>query len=410
MPYEINVAENSEVFEVYNREIFDQAPLDPERVQALVKLEIQARVKEMLTQLLMRQVEEQIQAARYEHGAQRRQDYRNGYYQRELSTTFGRFSLRVPRARQMRLNYGIFAAYQRRWSEIDRLFLEAFIGGMSCRGVADRLAPLLGMECSGATVAGLTEALDKAVQDFRMCPLSDEYQALVMDGMYLRIKQCGPQKRPVVAVIGLRPDGQMDLLAFRVCYSENALEVEALVRSLKERGLKGMHLQTMTLDGDKGLEAAALAVYPYVRIQDCVFHRINRLHQNALSKKRGRQMMREASKAFAAPSVREQQYALRGFCAKWKAVEPQAIERFEDRLDRCFEVSALPLALRTKASTTSVCENLFRQLRLRTNAIGAFENPRSVDRFVFALVKCKQWIHLPGIIPNSPLIKSTHNN
>lgn len=408
MAYEVNIAENADVFEVYNTKVFDQAPIDPSQVQALLKLELNHRVQTMLNQLLIREADDQLLARRYERQEGRR-DYRNGYYLRGLTTSFGQFELCVPRARQERIYFKTFEAYRRRWREVDQVFLEAFIGGMSSRQVADRLAGVMGTRSSATTVAGLMQAVDKEIRDFRMRSLTDEYVGLIMDGMYIRIKACGERKRPVVVIIGLKPDGTYDLLAFRVCYSESSTEVEGLLRDLKRRGLYGWNLATITLDGDKGLEAAVLAVYPYARIQDCVFHKINRLHRHATSKKRGKQMMQEASVAFARKSLRDKQRALAAFCAKWKYLEPYAIEQFNKRLDKCFEVYALPESLRSKASTTNACETFFSQLRQRLGRIGAFEYPRSVDRFIFAIVQRKEWISLPEENPNRPLLKITHN-
>lgn len=408
MTYAVNVAENVEVFEVYNTKVFDQAPIDPNLAQALLKMELNHRVQTMLNQLLIQEADCQLLARRYEREGTRR-DYRNGYYPRGLATSFGEFALRVPRARKKALHFKVFEVYRRRWRELDRVFLEAFIGGMSSRGVAARLAGAMGTSSSATTVAGLMEVIDEEIRAFRMRPLTDEYVGLILDGMYIRIKPCGKQKRPVVVIIGLKSDGGYDLLAFRVCYSENSTEVEGLLRDIKSRGVFGRNLTVITLDGDKGLEAAALAVYPYVRIQDCVFHKINRIHRHATSKKRGRKMMQEASSAFANSSLRDQQRALASFCDKWRPHEPYAIERFAERLDKCFEVYALPENLRSKASTSGACETLFSQLRLRLRSIGAFESPRSVERYVFALTKRKKWISLPEVFPNRPLSQSTHN-
>lgn len=98
----------------------------------------------------------------------------------------------------------------------------------------------------------------------------------------------------------------------------------------------------MTIDGDKGLESAVYSVYGNVRIQDCTFHRINRLHKNAASKRRSRQMMKEASAAFECTNSRKQRQALRSFCEKWREKEPKAIRCFEHDLHRSLEAQGLP--------------------------------------------------------------------
>jgi transposase-like protein len=410
MAYEVSVAENIEWLEVCAEEDLDQPRLDPMVVETQLKNQMRQQMKEMLETALEWERDEQVQALRYERGVIGRQDYRNGYRARSLSTTLGSVDLRVPRARKP-LSFGVFEAYQRRWGELDGLLLEAYLGGMSCRAVGERLAPLLGRGWSGATIAKLSERLVQKLKEFKHQRLADHYVALVLDGMYLRIRQCGEKKRPVVAVLGVGAEGRVDLLALRVCYSENSTEVEGLLRSVKDRGLHGLNLQLVTLDGDKGLESAVLAVYGNVRIQDCRFHRLNRLHRNARGKKRARGMMQEASLAFKQPDRRAQRRQLRQFCDRWREKEPEAIARFEYRLERCFEVNALPPHLRSRLATTNLCEGLFRQIRQRTNRIGAFETPQAVELFVYAIVCQKTWIHIPGRRPAAPLLDPfTHSS
>jgi putative transposase len=405
MTVAIRVAENVEWLEVERKDVFDQPREAVGIIQEQLKNRVRVELKRVLEQILDAEADAQIGAIRYERGVLGRQDVRNGHRERWLSTSLGTMALRVPRARKVGLSFTVFEAYRRRWRELDGLLLEAYIGGMSCRGVGHRMASLLGGRWSATTIAKLVKELEASLQAFRRHPLRDEYEALIVDGMYVRLRQCGERKRPVVAVLGIKADGAIELLGLKVCYSENSMEVEGILRDLKERGLTGWRLKVVTIDGDKGLEAAVSTVYGNVRIQDCVFHKINRLSQNAEGPKRGRQMMTEASHAFARGDVREQRKALRKFCDKWRSEEPRAIQSFEHQLERCFEVHQLPPELRSKASTTNLCEGLFRQIRTRTNKVGAFESPMAVELFVFAIVCQKAWINIPGRLPAGPLVQ-----
>jgi len=408
MSHAVNVSENIDWLEVYPCEEFDSAGSNPHAVETWVKNKVRHELKQVLETAMEWERDEQIQAIRYERGSQDRQDYRNGYRQRELSTTMGTVDLRVPRGRKP-LTFSVFEAYERRWQELDLLFLEAHIGGMSCRQVGDRIATLLGRRWSGATIAGLKDRIIEKLKAFRQQPLKDEYVALVVDGMYVGIRQCLERKRPVVAVIGVRADGHCDLLAFRVCYSENSTEVEGLLRSVKERGVKGHELQVVTIDGDRGLEAAVYAVFGHVRIQDCTFHRINRIHRNATNKKRARKMMKEASAVFSQEAPRAQRRILKAFCKKWREKEPKAIECFERDIYRSFESQCLPFEARTRANTSGLCEGLFRQIRARIKQIGHFETPQAVELYFFAIVSQKKWIGIPGRAQAAPLLDSfTH--
>jgi transposase-like protein len=406
--YGVNVAENIDILEACSSKTMDRAPNDPSLVEEFLKSRVRHDLKLTLESALEWERDQHVQALRYERGGVDRSDYRNGYRKRELSTTMGSVELKVPRARRP-ISYTTIQSYKRRWQELDLLLLEAHIGGMSTRQVGERIGGILGRKWSATTISSLKEHLVASLESFRSQELSDDYVALIVDGMYVRIRQCMDRKRPVVVVIGVKADGHCELLAMRVCYSENSTEVEGLLRDVKERGVRGCGLQVVTIDGDKGLESAVYSVYGNVRIQDCSFHRINRLHKNAKSKKRARKMMKEAAAAFDETDKRAQRRLLRSFCDKWQEKEPKAIECFERNLYRSFESHSLPKPARAKASTSGLCEGLFKQIRARIKSMGAFETPMAVELYTLAIVSQKKWIGIPGRKQAAPLLEAfTH--
>ena len=120
-------------------------------------------------------------------------------------------------------------------------------------------------------------------------------------------------------------------------------------------------------------------------------------------------MMKDASKAFAVDPLPQKKTALKKFCDTWQYLEPEAIRKFEKGLEKCLEAQLLPKSIRSKATTTGRCENLFGYLRKRLNKIGAFESPRATELFVLAIAIQKNELTILGIPKNTPLIKSTHS-
>lgn len=409
MVYGVNVIENADRFEVYNDKTFDSQRIDPYRIQAHIKNELRYKLKLMLEEIVEAEADDQIGALRYERGMVGRSDYRNGHRIRSLGTSMGTVEIRVPRARNKNLSFSVFERYKRRWQELDQLLLEVHIGGLSCRDAGERIAKLMGCSVSGTTIAGLKKALEDKLRKFKNAPLEDVYKAIILDGMFVRIKQCGKQKRPLVAVIGIKENGDQDIIGMRICNSENSTEVEGVLRNIKERGVSGFNLDVVTIDGDRGLEAAVCSVYGNVRIQSCTWHKINRLHKNAKSKSRGRAMMKQSSVVFAEEDMRKKKALLIKFCDKWRSKEPEAIRLFEHNIHRCFEINVLSKHLRKKASTSGRCEGLFKQLRKRIRQIGAFEKPLSVELYVYGIICQKKWLNIPGRAIGDPLLsQSTH--
>ena len=175
MPHEVRIAENSDWFEVETWGGLDAPRVDPNLAQRHIKQKMKTYLEALLQEQLNWEAEEQLCAARFERSVPGRRDYRNGYYTRDVGTTLGTIRLRVPRARHLGLNFSLFEAYKRRWRDVDALLLEAYIGGMSATRVAGRLAPLLGIDCSRATVAGLKKHLEETLRSYRSAPLEDKY-------------------------------------------------------------------------------------------------------------------------------------------------------------------------------------------------------------------------------------------
>ncbi len=405
--YRWNLHENCHAMEHRLTGIFDQGVLDPEQAQRHLRERLRNEAKQMLETTLLHEADEQLAAVRYQRSASRL-DQRNGYRKRNLTGLFGEVTLRVPRARHIGLEFSVFAAYERRWREVDALLLEAFVAGASSRKTGAQLARLLGTRLSATTIANLTRALDEQLGAFHTSPIQDQYAGLIVDGMYMTIRGLGPTKRPLIAVAGITGEGRIDLLALRVCYSENSAEVEGLLRNLKSRGLTGSRLRLVSLDGDKGLECAVLSVWGHVRIQECVFHRIHRLKRNARNPLRARSMMKQAAEIFRESDPKKRTGKIAGFQERWAASEPRAVTCFMRQIHRSFEANHLPAKIRTLMTTTSVIEGFFSQLRRRLRRIGALQRSRAAEKWALACAMRINGIHLPGIQPQRPILKSTH--
>ena len=69
-------------------------------------------LESILNQILAYLATEQIKAEPYER-TEERQDYRNGYYSRNLITRVGTLTLKVPRLRNGKFTTDLFERYQR---------------------------------------------------------------------------------------------------------------------------------------------------------------------------------------------------------------------------------------------------------------------------------------------------------
>jgi putative transposase len=343
-------------------------------------------LKRLLEHTLEEEREVYLRAARHERTADR-QDYRNGYYTRDLSTELGLLrELRVPRTRTAGFLPQVLDRYQRRRPAVAALLRDAFLTGASTRRVGPLLAPLLGERVSASTVSRITQALDADVRAFQQRPLRIPVLYLLLDGIRLRVKTpTGVTHRLVLCAYGLTPAGQRILLTFRQAKAESATAWGAFLQDCYARGLTGETLRLIVTDGSPGLHAALDLVYPYVARQRCWVHKLRNLAAK-LPRRHQAACLGEVARIYAAATERAARQAFRAWAARWRPSVPTAVTCLERDLGELLSCFACPEDHRQKIRTTNAIERAFREVRRRVRPMTCFTNAASCDRIVYAVI------------------------
>ena len=130
-------------------------------------------------QILQAEMTEHLGAEPEEHTDDRR-GYRNGSYERQLTTRVGTIELEVPRDREGTFQTALFQRYQRSEKALVLTLVQMVVQGVSTRRVKDITTELCGREFSKSTVSRLAEDLDEQVQAWAERPLKQEYPFLVL--------------------------------------------------------------------------------------------------------------------------------------------------------------------------------------------------------------------------------------
>ena len=187
-------------------------------------------------QALRIQLQAHIQADWNERTIDRR-DYRNGYYDRSLSTPHGLLRIRVPRLRRGVLDTTmIFDRYARRIADVERILRNAYLLGVSTRGASALAEQIFGGSLSHQSVSRLIRWLDDQLLQWRQQTIEPVYPVVYIDGMHVNMLG---SDRVVVLVSGQREDGAMDVLGFCVSKGE---QCEHLLVDLHRRGLRDVKL------------------------------------------------------------------------------------------------------------------------------------------------------------------------
>src|ERR671916_697549 len=230
-------------------------------------------VREMLGFAAERLMEAEVQARTgAAHGVRdpARQVQRNGYRGRARETRAGPIELEIPRLR--RGSYFPSFLEPRRTAEkaLTAVIQEAYIHGVSTRAVDDLVRAMGGTGISKSQVSRLCEDIDERVQAFLSRPIEGHWPYLWIDATYLKSRQGGRiVSVAVIVAVGVNIDGRREVLSVATGASEAEVFWTGFLRSLADRGLRGVRL--VIADDHKGLRAAATKVF-HASLQRCRVH------------------------------------------------------------------------------------------------------------------------------------------
>ena len=314
-----------------------------------------------------------------------RNDYRNGFYERDYVTRLGTIRLRIARARGRSCIPTGMRKFQRRAEDVAMLIREAFLRGISTRQVGRIVATFTGEPVSAQTVSKLTRELDAAVRQFHQARLRDEWAYLFLDGVSLRVRRPAGRKRvQMLVAYGVRRDGSRQLLAFQRSPGESQAAWEGLLQDLYRRGLEGKRLALIVTDGCPGLAAAIQVIYPRVLHQKCWVHKM----RNILEKVRKRdydQVRADARAIYRAANRSAARDAFHRFQKRWRRDYPSMVRQLERDLPELLSFFSFPKHLWRQLRTTNVIERVFVEVRRRTRPMVCFVNVASVDRIIYSI-------------------------
>ncbi len=224
----------------------------------------------ILNQILQAEMPEHLKAKPGEQTDARR-GYRNGTYERKLTTRVGTIELEVPRDREGTFQTALFQRYQRSEKALVLTLMQMVVQGVSTRRVKDITTELCGREFSSSTVSRLTEELDEQVQAWAERPLEQDYPFLLLDAMQLKVRrQKAVRSTTAMLAVGISEDGQREILGLEMALSETEEGWRRFIRGLKKRGLSGVELATS--DAHEGLKQALQEAFPGLIWQRCQSH------------------------------------------------------------------------------------------------------------------------------------------
>jgi putative transposase len=312
-----------------------------------------------------------------------RTNQRNGYRERPWDTRAGRIELKIPKLRKG----SYFPAFlePRRTAEraLAAVIQEAYVHGVSTRAVDD-LVQAMGMAgISKSEVSRICQEIDGRVNAFLERPIEGEWPYLWIDATYVQVREQGRiVSTAVIIATGVNTDGRREVLGMTTGPSEAEPFWTDFLRSLADRGLRGVKL--VVADDHKGLRAAASKVL-HATQQRCRVHWM----RNLLGR------VPPSQRAMVAALLRTifAQDTVKAAHEQWRKVADSLRERFAKVAELMDGAEHDVLAHRAfpkdhwpQLASTNPLERLNGEIKRRTNVVGIFPNSGAITRLVGAIL------------------------
>jgi len=369
----------------YTKKLGNVIEINESQIQDHLGELVRGTVEETLNSMLDAEADSLCNAARYERTALRT-DTRAGYYERDLQTKAGEVRLKVPKLRQQKFETAIIERYRRRESSVEEALVEMYLAGVSVRRVEDITEALWGTKVSPGTVSNLNKKIYARIEKWRTRPIRGEHPYVYLDGIVLKRSWAGEARNvSVLVAVGVSTSGHREILGVAEGAKEDKAGWSGFLRYLKDRGLKGVQL--IISDACIGLAESVGDFYPEARWQRCTVH----FYRNIFSfvpkaKMKDVTIMLKAIHASEDLQAAEEKSA--AVVEKLKGMKlHQAAEILRKGIAETLSYYEFPSSHWQRIRTNNPLERIMREIRRRTNVVGAFPDGNSALMHVAARLR-----------------------
>ena len=340
----------------------------------------------VLNEYMEKERKDYLHAAAYERSDERR-DYRNGYYERELTMSIGKIKLKVPRTRNGEFSPTVFEKYARCDQALVLSMLEMVINGVSTRKVTHIVEQLCGESKSKSFVSSLTQKLDPIINDWAKRPLNLRYYPFVfVDAMYIKVREHHRVvSKAVYIATAITESKTREILGLSVDHAESYDSWSRFLQQLKSRGLQSPKL--VISDAHQGLQKAIQREFIGTSWQRCNVH-FKRNIIEKLPKKDSAEIRMMIKRIFDAVTIEDMRNFKGELMSKFEdnPKYEQALKILDEGFEDTIQYMEHPEDIRCHIRSTNSLERLNQEVRRREKVIRIYPNTQSAFRLVGAVL------------------------
>lgn len=314
---------------------------------------------------------------------------RNGSYPKTVTTEIGQVRLDVPRDRNATFDPVLVPKGQRRLDGLSGNVISLYAKGMTTGDIQAHLLEMYGTEISRDTISRITDAIVEDMVVWQNRPLDALYPVILIDALYVKIRDGQVGNRPIYVAMGVNMDGERDVLGMWIgpTGGEGAKYWTGILTELRNRGVRDTFI--VCCDGLKGLPESIRATWPLADVQLCVVHLV-RSALRYTSKKHWGAVCREMREIYTAPTLAAAEARFAEFADTWRQQYPAMIDGWERVWNDFVPFLDFPVELRKIVYTTNAIESLNARFRKAVRHRGHFPTEQAALKVLFLVATEKR--------------------
>ena len=345
---------------------------------------VQRLVKDVLENILEAEMDEHLGRDKYQRQSDiepGERNYRNGYSQKNLRSSFGDVDLDIPRDRKAEFEPQIIKKYETVCNELDKKIISLYAKGMTTSDIQAEIEDLYGITISPSMVSKITDKVIATATEWQNRMLDKIYPIVYLDAMYFKVRSNGKiVNKAVYICLGYTMEGYKDILGLWVDEAEGAKFWLGICNDLKNRGVKEILIACM--DGLKGLPQAIQTVFPSANIQTCIVHQIRNSIKYIASKDK-KSFMKDLKEVYKAPTEELALAQLDKLKETWGNSYGMVIDSWYNNWNNLSTFFDFSPRIRKMIYTTNALEGFNRQVRKYTKSRTIFPTDESLNKCVY---------------------------
>jgi putative transposase len=311
---------------------------------------------------------------------------RNGHSAKTVRTEIGDVRISVPRDRAGTFEPVMVPKHARRMTGFDQAVISLYAKGMTTGDITAHLSDVYGSDISRDLVSKVTDAIVTDMTEWQSRPLDAVYPVVLIDAIYLRIRDGQVANRPVYVAMGIDVDGYRDVLGLWVGPSggEGAKQWLGMLTELKNRGVEDVLITCC--DGLKGLPEAITATWPRSTVQTCVVHLVRNSLRYA-SKTHWSKITSGLREVYTSSTLDAAEARFAEFAQTWRERYPAMIAMWERAWPEFIPFLDFPVEIRRLIYTTNGIESLNSRFRAAVRRRGHFPTEQAALKILYLTVR-----------------------